>query len=344
MPSIGEPPRPSGHPGLFHLFEGRRGVVLAVSGGTDSSALLLLASRWRDEGGSVPLSVATVDHGLRPESVEECARVATLAARHGLRCRILRWEGSKPNSRLQERARQARLVLLAKAAEEAGADAVALAHTRDDQAETVLMRLAHGSGPDGLAGMRPETLHHRMMFLRPLLRTARSDLAALLRAAQLAPIEDPSNADPRYERVRARRLLAAIAPLGLTAERLARLAERQARASDALEAVAAARFATLSSEREAGLAFAAAAYAAEPEEIRLRILAKGLVALGGPSAPPLRLERLEALAREIGGAVASARPLRRTLAGATVAAGPAQIDLRPERPRRRGRRSTYASS
>jgi tRNA(Ile)-lysidine synthase len=343
MPSIGEPAGLSGRPGLFHLFEGRRGVVLAVSGGTDSTALLLLAARWRDEGGAVPLSVATIDHGLRPESVGECARVAALAARYGLRCRILRWEGSKPSSRLQERARQARLGLLAKAAEEAGADAVALAHTRDDQAETVLMRLAHGSGPDGLAGMRPVTLHHGMTFLRPLLRRSRADLAALLRAAGLAPIEDPSNDDPRYERVRARRLLAAIAPLGLTAERLARLAERQARASDALEAVAAARFAALSSEREAGLAFPAADYGAEPEELRLRILARGLVALGGPSAPPLRLERLEALACEIGLALPSARPLRRTLAGATVTVGPVEIDLRPERPRRRGRRSTYVS-
>jgi len=344
MPSIGAPARPSGLPGLFHLFETRRGVVLAVSGGTDSTALLLLASRWRDGGGTVPLSVATVDHGLRPESAQECAMVAALAARYGLPCRILRWQGPKPNSRLQERARQARLVLLARAAEEAGADAVALAHTRDDQAETVLMRLAHGSGPDGLAGMRAETVHGGITLLRPLLHTPRVELADLLRAERLSPIEDPSNADPRFERVRARRLLAAIAPLGLTAERLARLAERQARASDALDAIAAARFAALSSEGAAGLSLPTSAFSAEAEEIRLRILARGLVALGGPEASPLRLERLETLAGEVGGAIASARPLRRTLAGATIAAGPATIDLRPEKPRRRGRRGAYASS
>jgi tRNA(Ile)-lysidine synthase len=344
MPSIGAPAGPPGLPGQFHLFDKRRGIVLAVSGGTDSTALLLLAARWRDGGGSVPLSIATIDHGLRPESAEECALVAALATRHGFACRILRWEGPRPQSRLQERARQARLVLLARAAGEAGADAVALAHTRDDQAETVLMRLAHGSGPDGLAGMRAETVHNGITLLRPLLRMARSELAALLGAEGLSPIEDPSNADQRYERVRARRLLAAIAPLGLTSERLARLAERQARASDALDAIATTRFAAVASRGEAGLALCAAAYAAEPEEIRLRILAKALGALGGSPSPPLRLERLETLVGEVASAIAAARPLRRTLAGAAIAAGPAEIDLRPERPRRRGRKGGYASS
>uniref|UniRef100_UPI0026223B47 tRNA lysidine(34) synthetase TilS n=1 Tax=uncultured Amaricoccus sp. TaxID=339341 RepID=UPI0026223B47 len=211
------------------LPDGRLGV--AVSGGGDSVALLLLLhAAGRD------LAAVTVDHGLRPESVGEAASVAALCAARGIPHSVLRWEDRDPRGNLQQAAREARRSLIAGWAEASGIAAVALGHTLDDQAETVVMRLARGSGVDGLSAMRPETLALGILWLRPLLGIRRAALRAWLAAEGVAWAEDPTNADARFDRVRARLALPTLAGLGIGPERLAATARAVARACAALEA------------------------------------------------------------------------------------------------------------
>jgi tRNA(Ile)-lysidine synthase len=142
-------------PTLFHDLERAAALILAVSGGPDSTALMILAARWRDMLETPPDLVAvTVDHGLRKNARHEAAAVAKLARKLKIVHRILRWTGKKPKTGIQQAARAARYRLLAQAAREAHANFVLTAHTRDDQAETVLIRMARGSGLTGLAAMQ----------------------------------------------------------------------------------------------------------------------------------------------------------------------------------------------
>jgi len=182
--------------------EGDR-LGLAVSGGPDSLALLLLAEAVMP--GKV--EVATVDHGLRPESVSEAAMVAELCAAHGIPHRMLTVKVGAGN--VQDRARAARYGAMAEWMKERGLSALATAHHADDQAETLLMRLNRGSGVAGLAGVRPRTNlpGTNLVLLRPLLGWRRAELAELVTAAGLDPALDPSNEDPRFDRVRIRQAL-----------------------------------------------------------------------------------------------------------------------------------------
>lgn len=218
---------------------GARRVLLAVSGGSDSLALLQIAAHSRDIATFV---AATVDHGLRPESAEEAKWVARQCAGAGLEHVTLRWAGDKPTVALQEEARRARYRLLAGEAEARGCDALMTAHTADDQAETVFMRLARGSGARGLGGMAPASLIAAgvgapMLLLRPLLSVPRQRLREDLIAAGKRWIDDPSNDDPRFERIRIRGLLAALeAQSLLTREALLTTSTRLRAAADRVEA------------------------------------------------------------------------------------------------------------
>ena len=226
---------------MFSGLEAAPALLLAVSGGPDSMALMLLVARWAQSLAAAPaLHVATVDHGLRPASAAEAALAAAAAARLGLPHATLRWIGEKPATRIQERARAARYALLAAHAERIGAAKILTAHHADDQAETVLMRLVRGSGIGGLAGMRRETrLSPGITLVRPLLDVPKAELVALCHAGGIEIVDDPSNRDPAYARVRLRGEAAALARLGLDHTALLRLARRAARAEDALEAEAA---------------------------------------------------------------------------------------------------------
>lgn len=217
-------------------------IGVAVSGGGDSMALLDLLRLAGAEYG-FDLRAATVDHGLRPGSAREAADVAAFCAARGIPHATLRWQGWDGRGNLQAAARSARYRLLADWAAGAGVGVLALGHTLDDQAETVLMRLARASGPDGLAAMPARFVRHGMRWTRPLLGIGRDELRAHLSARGIGWAEDPSNEDLRFDRVRARRALAVIAPLGVTPAALAHVARTMAEARAALDHLADAEWA-----------------------------------------------------------------------------------------------------
>jgi tRNA(Ile)-lysidine synthase len=191
---------------LFSRLDAPSGAVLAVSGGSDSLALLLLAHHHFHEHG-LPLLAVTVDHRLRPEAEDEAETVAAFCRERGIPHRIMVWDGEKPSTGVSEAAREARYRLLAQAAGEAGTNIILVGHTMDDQAETVAMRLARGEG-SGLAGMADATLYdERFWILRPLLSVRRKQLRAYLSAQDVRWIDDPSNESETYERVRVRQSL-----------------------------------------------------------------------------------------------------------------------------------------
>ena len=196
---------------------------IAVSGGSDSMALMYVLHEWSRDGGP-RLHAVTVDHGLRPESADEARKVAEHAQALGIPHACLKWQDWDGHGNLPDQARRARYNLMAQWAEAQGICTVALGHTADDQAETFLMRLAREAGVDGLSAMSTTRRHGRINFCRPALRTTREELRDVLRAKKVEWIEDPSNSDTAYERVRARNVLAAIAPLGITANSISAVA------------------------------------------------------------------------------------------------------------------------
>lgn len=189
-------------------------IGIAVSGGSDSLALLYLLHDW----GQVPLTAATVNHGLRPEAAGEAEAVAKVCESLGIPHQTLEWQGWDGKGNLQAQARQNRYSLLAEWAEAQGCDTVVLGHTMDDQAETFLMRLSRASGIDALSGMDARIWRQDQRFDRPLLGVRRQELRDYLTAKGIDWIEDPSNEDDRFDRVKARKALAQLEDIGLTPE------------------------------------------------------------------------------------------------------------------------------
>jgi tRNA(Ile)-lysidine synthase len=313
-------------------------LVLAVSGGPDSTALLLIAARWRKLLKAGPkLLAVTVDHGLRKEARREALAVAKLARSLGVKHRTLRWTGRKPVAGLQEAARLARYGFLAKAAKAASAHHVLTAHTLDDQAETVLIRLTRGSGVTGLAAMArvaPLPTDSEITLIRPLLDVRKARLTATLRKARVSFADDPSNRNPRFTRVRFRAAMPALEREGLGAERLALLARRARRADTALEAAVDEAEAALWPRLRAGhepIAMASGSYAELPAEVALRLLGRAIAAVG--TEGPVELGKLEALHAGLAASPDSAR-FRRTLAGAIVTQAEGHLTIEQAPPRR----------
>jgi tRNA(Ile)-lysidine synthase len=267
---------------------------VAVSGGPDSLALLLLAAAARPQ----LVEAATVDHGLRPEARAEAEMVAGICGRLGVRHTVLtaRWN-EVPQTAIQERARDQRYRLLGYWAEERGLEALATGHHADDQAETLLMRLARGSGVRGLAGMRPRTVapgsHARL--IRPLLGWRRTELEQVAVAAGLDPVADPSNSDERFERVRVRHALSELD--WLDPQAVARSASNLADADNALDWAARSEWKRSVSERSNSVTYRPGD---APPEIVRRIVGRAIRKLATEGNADLRGPELDRLLAELG--------------------------------------------
>ena len=290
-------------------FEPRPAVAVAVSGGPDSLALALLAAPWAAaRGGS--LTAVIVDHGLREGSAAAADRAVEWLAARGIAGVRLRWRGPRPKTGVQAAARTARYRLLGDWCAANGVLHLLTGHQQDDQAETLLLRLAAGSGVDGLAAM-PRVQETRWgRIIRPLLGVKRARLRATLDALGQGWIEDPANSDPAFARARLRRSAAALAREGMTAGRLAATAERIAQAREVLEAETAALLARSVSVFPAGYAEVdRQALAAARLDLSRRALERVLGCIGGSRYAPrsVRLAPLHDALR--GGGVAPPRTL-----------------------------------
>jgi tRNA(Ile)-lysidine synthase len=352
---------------LFADLAAEPALVLAVSGGPDSTALLYLVARWCASRQPAPrLTAVSIDHGLRPEAQREAAAVKSLSEKLGVEHRTMRWRGAKPLAGVQEAARMARYRLLRSAACRVRARCVLTAHTLDDQAETVLFRMARGSGLAGICGMahrvpidnlttaagQPVDAVHSVrsaersgeskpvVLVRPLLDVPKARLIVTLQEAGIAYADDPSNTDPRFARSRLRKLMPALADEGLTSSCLVRLARRLRRSEAAHEAVVewAARRLGLGPDTRV-LELNRADWMELPAEIALRLLGRAIGAIG--TEGPVEFGKLEALNETLGAALTEGAPrFRRTLAGAMISLQKNCIIIEQEPARRSGRRNT----
>jgi tRNA(Ile)-lysidine synthase len=325
---------------LFSDLQAIPVIVLAVSGGPDSTALMVIAARWRDALKTKPKLIAvTVDHGLRKESRQEAAAVARLARKLKIAHRTLHWRGRKPATGLQQAARAARYRLLGEAARKAKAAHILTAHTLDDQAETVLIRMSRGSGLTGLGAMMQSSMlphdgAHAITLVRPLLDIPKVRLIATLRATGIPYADDPSNRDPRFTRARLRAMMGALAEEGLDASRLAQLARRLKRAENAIEAAVDRAANELIVDLPSSVAIERRRFAELPAEIALRLLSRALTSAGDEG--PVELGKLEALKSALDDAQnAGNGGFRRTLAGAVVTLTDRQLIVERAPPRRR---------
>ncbi len=313
---------------LFDDFANSEKTLLAVSGGPDSTALLVLAAKWRAKRARGPeLIAATIDHRLRAASKDEAKMVAKLAARLRIPHHTLEWTGKKPATGVQEAAREARFALLSKLAKETGADQLMTAHTRDDQAETVLHRIGRGSGIGGLAGIRRTHVRDGLKLARPLLDLPKARLVATLKKLHIPFAVDPTNKDTKYLRARLRKLAPLLAKEGIDAANLALMAKRMARANAALDRLSEEAAFALRADHSEGRAYEARGFLLMPEEIGIRMLRGAVDAAGNEG--PAELAKVEALYGALVSAYRAGEGLKRTLAGALVMLSGAALVVAP---------------
>ncbi|MDB5593366.1 MAG: tRNA(Ile)-lysidine synthetase [Hyphomicrobiales bacterium] len=306
---------------LFAPFSEASGLLVAVSGGPDSMALLALAADWSKGARRPPVIAATLDHGFRSASADEARMVGTVCAKLGLAHTILGWTGAKPVTRIQERARAARYAALCGYARQAGASILLTAHHADDQAETILFRMLRGSGIGGLAGMQATRARDEIIHARPLLPFRKTDLVAFCEARALPFVKDPSNSDPRYARTRMRTLAAHLESAGMGPAQWARLSGRAASAEEALVFATGQLRASLDIQVAPDrTSFDASVFSGVPRELVLRLLIAEIIRIGRPP----RLERAEPLVDLLLRRVADGVALRATLGGVI-------LDLRKDR-------------
>ena len=294
-------------------FETAPELAVACSGGADSMALALLAHDWaKSAGGRVTALI--VDHAMRRESAGEAETVRSRLAGEGIEAVILTRQGRPLTADKQAAARRARYRLMTEWCRDRGVLHLLLGHHRGDQAETLMLRLGRGSGVEGLAAMAPVSENAYLRLLRPLLDAPRESLIGYLRARQMEWVEDPSNQDAAFARVRMRRLLPDLGAEGLTEARLAGTARRMARARIALEDAATALLGRAVAIYPEGYALLTAGeLLAAPEETGLRALSRLLTCIGGSRHGP----RLGALER-LYGWIAHGQGAGRTLAGCRI--------------------------
>jgi tRNA(Ile)-lysidine synthase len=269
-------------------------IGIALSGGGDSTALLHLAL-----AAGLRVEAVTVDHGLRAESAAEAAAVAAACVGLGVPHAVMVWEHGPVSGNLMDAARRARMGLILAWARGRGLAHVALGHTRDDQAETVLMGLGRKAGLAGLSGMRRSWSEGGVTLHRPLLGASRAELRGWLTARGIGWIDDPTNEDARFARIRARKALAALGPLGITAEGLAGVAANLAEAQEALAVQVRAAAAAFVQPVAGALRIGDALWQA-PVEVRRQVILRALGWLTGADYAPraAEVERLMAAMRQ----------------------------------------------
>jgi len=284
--------------------------------------------------------VLTVDHGLRKTSARDAKAVAAWAKKAGLKSDVLAWKGKKPKSGIEALAREARYRLMGAWMAKQAIATLFVGHTEDDQAETFLLRLARGSGLDGLAAMRPRAPwpvagFGGLIVARPMLGISRKALREYLVSLDQDWLEDPMNEDDGFDRVKLRRVRAALEEAGLSAARIAAAAGHLARARESLEAVSEAVLARAVRQDQRGLLLDPTVLAAAPRELGLRALASMLMAVSGQPYRP-RFDSLERLFDQLSSAGARTSA---TLHGCHIGRAPAQFApfsllVRRENPRK----------
>jgi tRNA(Ile)-lysidine synthase len=326
--------------------------AVAVSGGGDSVALMHLVAGWAKRRRCPLPPVLIVDHGLRAGSGPETREVARWARSFGLEGHILRWTGPKPDSDIEAAARDARYGLIGAWLKRRSLRGVCIGHTRDDQAETFLLRLARGSGLDGLAAMRPLSPfpleeYSDLVLLRPLLSIERRAIRDHLQRSDQRWFDDPMNSDTRFGRARLRLHWEVLEGLGLSASRVADAAAHLARAREALDEVTIAVLDRACRLEGKSALIDRSALVAAPREIGLRALARLLMAVSGHKYRP-RFERLERVFDWLGhGNVAQGCTLHgcriRRAPKANAIFGAGTLLITPEAPERRGKRGQIDS-
>ncbi len=301
-------------------------IAVAVSGGPDSMALAYLVTRWTEKNNGPRIHIICVDHGLRSEAAAEAEMVGQVSkawpkARHF----VVKWEGEKPTQRVQESAREARYDLIEAHCRAYDIKALVLGHHGDDQAETVLFRLAKGSGLDGLSGMRPMQQRGDLNLYRPLLDIPKDDILSFCAAEKIPFIDDPSNNKEQYARVRLRQSRAVLEREGITAKRLGVTAKRLDRAREALDYYADLSFHTARIFYDTDrIVFNYGALRYLPYEILLRVIVLGMEALHPTVGYKPRMEKLEALISDL---LVQDKMKPRTLGGVILSRNGSELTL-----------------
>ncbi len=277
-------------------------IGIGVSGGPDSMALLKLLSKWSIENKGPEILAITVNHCLRKEAALEAKMVEEYANNLANVFHVtIKWEGDKPNTGIMEEAREARYKLMANVLKKQGGRVLFLAHHMNDQAETVLFRLSKGSGIKGLCGIRKvqEMLDTEMVLVRPLLSTAKDELVEYCKAEKINFVNDPTNKNEKYARARLRKSFEILEKEGLSAERMAKLAERVAKADTALDYYSNILFMKGKNIND-GILFDLEDLINVPEEVRSRVVLQAVRKIGGNSSKyGVRIHRFENVIEDI---------------------------------------------
>lgn len=300
-------------------WSGVHAVAVAVSGGPDSMALCFLLNQWSVNHNGPDIQALIVDHGLREGSAQEAASVKQALERfEKVEAHILEWAEKNPEAKIQEEARRARYGLMAGWCAEHKIEYLFLGHHMDDQAETFLFRLAKGSGLDGLSAMRARQSYDEGLTLaRPLLAYSKRELLETCRFEEVFYVEDPSNHDEAFARVRLRESAKILEKEGLSAKRLANTAKRMNRARLALDEIADKVYKTAIFDKNTKrIVFNIRNLILEPDEIALRCVLKGIADLQPGQDYVPRMEKIETLLNDLISAMKQGGDFRkRTLGG-----------------------------
>lgn len=314
-------------------FSDEADIAVALSGGGDSMALTYLLSRWCEKK-KIRLHALTVNHGLRVEAAAEAKRVGEWVGGWGLTHKILKWTGEKPATKIQEEARAARYRLMADYCHKKKIKYLFLAHHANDQVETILFRLAKGSGLDGLAGMSAlQSFDPKLTLVRPLLEVTHQQLLKTCKSAKIDWVEDKSNVSDRYARVRLRQSMQILEAEGLSVGRIMTLGRRLDRARKALDEVTDIAWEKcLISHETKRIVLNYKGLLGYSEEVWVRFLMRGLQSFRKGKAYPPRLENVEDLVTRI--LAPSGKFKAATLGGCIVRldAKKMQLSITPETP------------